>query len=392
MPPTAEILTIGTELLLGEILDTNARYLAQALRELGIDLYRITTVGDNEERIAQALQEALERAQVVITTGGLGPTVDDPTRAAVARAFAVEQEFHPELWDQIRERFARYGRTPTENNRRQAFLPAGALALENPIGTAPAFIIEREDQSAICLPGVPAEMTALMESAVIPYLRRRYRLQRVIRRRVLHTAGAGESLLDERIQDLERGSNPTIGLSAHPGQVDIRITASGTSAQEVEEALQRMETILRQRLGDLIYGVDQETLEQVVGRLLAERGWRMVSAESGTGGRAAAALAPLAEVYCAGVVLPDGASIERVRDGMGGLLADHGAQVGLALSVIPGTARLRCAYAIHYPYGMLERQAPYGGAPANAARWALNLALNRLRRALQKAADETGTE
>jgi molybdenum cofactor synthesis domain-containing protein len=140
--PSAEIITIGTELLLGEIVDTNSHYLARSLRDLGIDLYLTTTVGDNPGRIAQAIQHSLERAEIVITTGGLGPTVDDPTRQAVAQAAGVELEFRQELWEQVQARFRRFSRTPTENNRRQAYVPIGALAVENPVGTAPAFIVE----------------------------------------------------------------------------------------------------------------------------------------------------------------------------------------------------------------------------------------------------------
>jgi nicotinamide-nucleotide amidase len=161
--PTAEIITIGTEILLGEILDTNAQYLARALRDAGVDLYRKTTVGDNTRRIAQAIQQAQERCDIVITTGGLGPTVDDPTREAVALAVGVETEFRPELWEQIESRFRRFNRQPTENNKRQAYVPRGALAVENPVGTAPAFIVENGEQAIISLPGVPSEMKYLTQ-------------------------------------------------------------------------------------------------------------------------------------------------------------------------------------------------------------------------------------
>lgn len=139
--PSAEIITIGTELLLGEIVDTNARFLARCLRDAGIDLYRTTTVGDNINRIAQAIQQSMERCEIIITTGGLGPTVDDPTRDAVALALGVDSVFHPELWDQIGKRFQRLGRLPTKNNRRQAYIPKGAQWLENPVGTAPIFFV-----------------------------------------------------------------------------------------------------------------------------------------------------------------------------------------------------------------------------------------------------------
>src|SRR5512147_2482473 len=174
--PTAEIITIGTEILLGEIVDTNAPYLARKLRDVGIDIFRKTSVGDNARRIAVAIQEALQRSDIVITTGGLGPTVDDPTREAVAMAMEVEVEFRPELWDQIQARFMRYGRKPTENNKRQAYVPKGAIAVENRVGTAPSFIIESGGRCIFSLPGVPREMEFLLEHAVIPYLQEHFHL------------------------------------------------------------------------------------------------------------------------------------------------------------------------------------------------------------------------
>ncbi|HIE25064.1 MAG TPA: competence/damage-inducible protein A, partial [Anaerolineales bacterium] len=140
--PSAEIITIGTEILLGEIVDTNTRYLARSLRDLGIDLYRTVTIGDNAERIAETIRESMQRTEIIITTGGLGPTIDDPTRDAIALAVGVKTEFRSELWAQIKKRVSLYGRTPTENQKRQAYVPQGAIALENPVGTAPCFIIE----------------------------------------------------------------------------------------------------------------------------------------------------------------------------------------------------------------------------------------------------------
>ena len=235
--PTAEIITIGTELLLGEIQDTNTRYLARLLRDCGIDLYRTMTVGDNEKRISQALQEALLRSNIIITTGGLGPTVDDPTRQAIALALGVELEFQPHLWEQILDRFKRYGRAPGENNKRQAFIPHGAIPVENPVGTAPAFIFEKGDRSVIALPGVPREMEYLTVNVVLPYLRDHFHLREVIKARVLHTASIGESQVDELVGDLELLSNPTVGLLAHPGQVDIRVTAKAPSFEEAERMI-----------------------------------------------------------------------------------------------------------------------------------------------------------
>ena len=239
--PSAEIITIGTEILLGEIVDTNARYLARALRDAGIDLYRKTSVGDNAKRIALAIQQSLERCDIVITTGGLGPTVDDPTREAVALAMGVETIYCPDLWEQIQERFNRIGRLPTENNRRQAYIPRGATAIENPVGTAPIFIVEAESRVVISLPGVPREMEYLLQHAILPYLKEHYQIQGIIKARVLHTAGAGESQIDALVGDLEELGNPTVGLAAHSGQVDVRITAKADCAEAADELIKPVE-------------------------------------------------------------------------------------------------------------------------------------------------------
>lgn len=260
----AEIITIGTELLLGEIQDTNTRFLARHLRQIGVDLYRVTTVGDNVLRIAEMIRESLMRADIVITTGGLGPTIDDPTRNAAAVAFNVEMVFHTDLWQQIEKRFGLRGIVPTENNQRQAYLPANAVAIHNPVGTAPAFYIPDHEKIVICLPGVPGEMETIFSETIISLLTEKYALSQVIKPRVIHTSGIGESVIDDLIADLESNSNPTVGLSAHPGRVDIRITAKANSEVEAEELIRGVESIICQRLAGCIYGIDDDTLLQVI--------------------------------------------------------------------------------------------------------------------------------
>ena len=260
----AEIITIGTELLLGEIQDTNTRFLARHLRQIGVDLYRVTTVGDNVLRIAEMIRESLMRADIVITTGGLGPTIDDPTRNAAAVAFNVEMVFHTDLWQQIEKRFGLRGIVPTENNQKQAYLPANAVAIHNPVGTAPAFYIPDHEKIVICLPGVPGEMETIFSETVISLLTEKYALSQVIKPRVIHTSGIGESVIDDLIADLESNSNPTVGLSAHPGRVDIRITAKANSEVEAEELIRGVESIICQRLAGCIYGIDDDTLLQVI--------------------------------------------------------------------------------------------------------------------------------
>ncbi len=277
----AEVISIGTELLLGDIVDTNAVHIARQLRTIGLDLHYMTTVGDNLERIARVIDIALDRVDVVITTGGLGPTVDDVTREAVARATGRRLVLSPELLAQIEAFFARLGRRMSENNRRQAYIPEGAIPIPNPVGTAPAFIVETERGVVITLPGVPREMTYLLEHAVLPYLRDRFGLHAVIKSKILRTVGIGESDVDARIADLMTAANPTVGLAAHAGQTDVRITAKAPSEEEADRLIVEMEKKVRERLGDYIYGEGQESVEEVVARGLKARGWRLAVAQTG---------------------------------------------------------------------------------------------------------------
>jgi len=277
----AEVISIGTEILLGELTDTNSVYIARVLRDLGINLYFMTSVGDNEGRIAQAIQIALSRAQVVITCGGLGPTVDDMTRQAVASATDRGLTFHQDLLDQIAARFAGFQVTMTENNRRQAYLPDQAVVIENPVGTAPAFIVEEAQGVVISLPGVPREMKFLMSQKVIPYLRQRYDLG-IIKAKTLKTAGIGESALDEMIgQDLLNANNPSIGLAAHSGQVDVRITAKANTLEEADQMIAEMEAPLRERIGQFVYGAGDEQLEGVLANFLKTNHGTLAVVEAG---------------------------------------------------------------------------------------------------------------
>jgi len=288
----AEIITTGTELLLGTIVDTNAAYLSQQLSRIGLDLYFRTTVGDNVQRITTAIRQALDRSDVVITTGGLGPTVDDVTRQAVAEATGRPLVFKEDLWTHIQELFARWGTSAKENNRRQAFVPEGSIVVENPVGTAPAFIVETPQGIVISLPGVPRELEYLMTNNILPYLKEKLQTgEMIIKSRTLRTCGIGESVIDDLISDLMTSSNPTVGLSAHPGQTDVRITAKASSEKLADELIARMEAKVRERLGDAIYGVGEETLEEVVARMLAQRGLRIAIVETNTGGLIARRLA-----------------------------------------------------------------------------------------------------
>ena len=280
----AEIISIGTELLLGAIVDTNAVHISRQLAEIGIDLYHRVTVGDNEERIARCIEEALGRVDVVLCTGGLGPTVDDITRQAVARATDRELVLDEQMLGWIEERFRGWGHPMSENNRRQALMPQDAIAIENPVGTAPIFIVQDERGDVIVLPGVPHEMEYLMEHEVIPYLKRKLGRRELIKARVLRTVGIGESQVDVRIGDLMESANPTVGLAAHPGQTDVRIVAKATSEGEADRLIADMERQVRERLGEVIYGVGEETVAEVVARMLAERELTLGTVECGVDG------------------------------------------------------------------------------------------------------------
>jgi nicotinamide-nucleotide amidase len=280
----AEIVTTGTELLLGVITDTNSTYIARQLRDIGLDLYFITSAGDNQERVAQVIEAALNRSDVVITTGGLGPTVDDVTREAVAQATGRDLVLDPRLVTSIEAFFKQRGYTMSENNRRQARIPDGAIPVENPVGTAPCFIVEDARGVVISLPGVPREMEYLMAHTVLPYLREKFDLKQIIKTRTLRTCGIGESSLDTRIHDLERSRNPTVGLAAHPGQSDIRITAKADSAAKADAMLADMEARIRERVDEVIFGVDSDRLESVVIDLLHQRDLSIAVAEANTGG------------------------------------------------------------------------------------------------------------
>src|SRR5262249_45997136 len=226
----AEIVAIGSELLLGQIVDTNSTWMAQRLTALGVNLFYKSVVGDNPERMKEVLTRALERADVVITSGGLGPTQDDLTREVVADVTGRKLVLNPHFLEQIERRFRTRGFIMTPNNERQAYMPEGATPVDNPNGTAPSFIVEDPRGCIFVLPGVPFELKWLFDNEVTPYLRRKFSLSEIITYRVLKVAELGESRVDDLMGHLIANSrNPTVGVLAHPGQVDIRIAAKAVT-------------------------------------------------------------------------------------------------------------------------------------------------------------------
>jgi len=294
----AEIVTSGTEILLGDIVDTNAVWIAQQLREVGVNLYYKTTVGDNELRLRGIIELGMTRSQVIIITGGLGPTVDDVTRQAIANATGCPLQLHEGALATLKERFVRFGATMTDNNRQQALIPAGAILIENPVGTAPGFIVEGEQATVIALPGVPREMKQLMADTVLPYLRQRMGKEMIIRRRILRTFGIGESTIDDLLGDLMHAANPTVGLAAKTGQVDIRIAARADDAAAAEIMLDGLETKVRALVGPYIYSTTpDETYETVLARQLVELNATVAVLETNTRGAIAARLTAALPAY-----------------------------------------------------------------------------------------------
>ena len=306
MSHTVELLCVGTELLLGSIANTDGQMVSRALSQLGINVYYHTVVGDNPGRVRQAVEIARSRADVIITTGGLGPTCDDLTREAVCAAFGRQLVFHEECARHIRDRFARTIRASsmTENNLRQAWLPEGCTVLPNSRGTAPGCAFEADGIHVVMLPGPPGECRAMLEEQAIPYLRRL--ADGVIRSRTLKIFGMGESavesLLHQRMVEL---TNPTLAPYAKTGEVELRLTARAATAQEADRMLDPLEGEVRQVLGDLIYGVDVPSLEAAVLALLKTQGKTLSTAESCTGGLIAKRMTDLSgasAVFLGGVV------------------------------------------------------------------------------------------
>lgn len=293
---SVEILTVGTELLLGQLVDTNAPYVAGKLAENGIDVFALSSVGDNSQRISGAVTAALGRADGIIITGGLGPTVDDLTKEAVAHALSVPLAMHEESLRAMERLFAANGRMMHENNRKQALLPDGSIVLRNAHGTAPGFIMLRSDgKFAACMPGVPHEMRAMFQAELLPWLRDRLHCADTIHTRILHTFGLAESEVDHRISDLFRKcENPKIAVLAHDGVVDVKIMTKAASGAQMHALLAPLETELRRRLGGAVFGTESTSLELAVHDALQRCDETLAVAESCTGGWLCAALSSVA--------------------------------------------------------------------------------------------------
>ena len=328
--PSLEIVTIGTELLLGHTVDTNSAYIARHLADAGIDVYAKHSVGDNPQRLEAMLRGALDRADGVVTTGGLGPTVDDLTKEAVAAATGTHLELHEPSLRAIEARFAAMGRTMSENNRRQAMLPVPGIVLENPHGTAPGFVALREDGKFVAgMPGVPREMHAMLGERLIPWLSDRFGVRQTITARTIHTIGIPESELDRRIEDLFRSlENPKIAVLAHGGRCDVKIMAKADTPEAAQKMIAPVERQIRERIGYGIFGVDDDTIESAIVNVLVRQRRTIATAESCTGGAIADSLVrvPGVSAVFRGAVVAYNDDIKRsMLDVPADVLRQHGA-------------------------------------------------------------------
>lgn len=286
---TAEILSVGTELLMGNILNTNAQYISQKLCDLGINCYFQTTVGDNHDRLVAAVGLALSRADLLILTGGLGPTADDLTKETIADAFGRDLVLDPASEAHIRARFARMGREMTPNNMKQAMFPRGCIILPNPNGTAPGCIVEAGEKAAILLPGPPKEMAPMFDASVMPYLEKRSGY--MLLSRVVRVFGMGESEAEYRLLPLmERQTNPTVASYALAGEMKLRVTARCKDAAEGELMVTPLLAEIKETLGSVVYSTNDQELHEVCAALLREHGMTLAAAESCTGGMIASKL------------------------------------------------------------------------------------------------------
>ena len=324
-----EILCVGTELLLGSILNGNARWISERLASIGLPHYRQTVVGDNEERLKSAVLESAARSSILITTGGLGPTPDDLTTASLAAAFNTPMDERPELWREIQEKLGSGGRTVAESNRRQALLPRGAEVLPNPLGSAPGMIwTPRPGFTIITFPGVPSEMRAMWSATAEPWLRAHGGAAGVFASRQLRFTGIGESNLAEQVTDLLEGSNPTVAPYASLGDVKLRITACAADSVEAESLLEPVESELLRRTGHHCYGRDDDSLASVVLQLLRDAGETLAVAESCTGGGVGAAISAVpgcSDVFLGGVIAYSNAVKQGLLSVNPQLIETHGA-------------------------------------------------------------------
>lgn len=338
-----ETIAVGTELLLGQITNRNAAYLGEKLAESGFDAHYSVVVGDNLERIVSALSTALERADAVIMTGGIGPTQDDLTREAIAAATGRRMLFNDEFAERLRKFWESRGREMPESNLRQAEYPEGSEQINNPKGTAPAIALQHEGRWIFAVPGVPAEMHNLVENEILPRLRDAAGVEHVVMSRLIRTWGNSESQVAELLDDLyQASSNPSMAFLASAAEIKVRITAKAASVTEAESLIAPYEEEVRKRLGASVFGVDDQTIENVILSLLEDRGWTVATAESATAGLVAARLTSVpgaSRVFRGGAITYATDTKQDLLDVPGEVLAEGVVSEATALFMAEGAAQ-----------------------------------------------------
>ena len=401
----AEILSCGTELLLGHITDTNATYLAQSLSALGIDLYFVSQVGDNQGRIVETLKRAWERSDLIIMTGGLGPTEDDLARESISALLGETMQVDPRLEEELRSYFATRKVDMPERNVKQATLISSAKPIPNPVGTAPGWWVEKDDHIIVAMPGVPREMHRMWELEVIPRLKPY--TGGLIFTRILRVSGLGESAVEERLDSLLHSNNPTIATYAKSDAIDVRITAKGDSSEEAERQVSEMEVRVRRILGHHVFGIGKETLQGVVGNLLQARNQTLAVMESLTGGLLSSTITdfPTSSKYFIGgvtaysikvkelmgvpheIIEQHGAVSEETARAMAHVIREHfGADYGLGITGVagPDTQEGKAVGTIHIaiegPQGVVTGMGPgWRSSREDNKRFAILSSLNLLR-------------
>lgn len=345
----AEILCVGTELLLGNIVNTNAAKIARDLAAYGVDVFWHSTVGDNQERCSEAIAACWARNDALVITGGIGPTPDDCTREALAAVLGVELHCPPEQVAALERRYAAWGRTPSGSSLKQAALPVGCQPLANPTGSAVGILAAPDSgpfagKSLYVLPGVPSEMVRMLAESVLPDIRQRFGLETGLFARVLRTRNLGESVIADRLHDLlTECTNPTVATYVKTSEVEVRLTARARDAAAAAELFEPLEATIRARIGEFVFGADSDGLEVQLGALLRTKGAALATAESCTGGQIGQMLTSVpgsSDYYRGGVVAYDNGVKERLLGVSAQLLADEGAvSAACAAAMAQGAAQ-----------------------------------------------------
>ncbi len=340
----AEIITIGDEILYGQIVDTNSAFIGQRLTQLGIEVTFRTSVGDNIEKMSQAMIQARSRADLIIITGGLGPTSDDLTKKAIVKVFKRNLVFHEEILRKVEEGFTKRGMKMPKINQNQALIPQGSKVIDNPWGSAPGIFIQEERLLFFALPGVPLEMKTMMDNGILPILREKLPATTTLHRR-LRTTGIAESAIYEKIKRIVK-SKSQVGFAFLPSflGVDIRLTATSTNLEEAQEKISERERKVREMLGEYIYGTDDQSLEEVVGELLLRNKMKIATAESCTGGLLGAKITSVSgssRYFERGVITYSNQAKSDLLGVPGQLIEKHGAvSEAVAISMAEGIRKL----------------------------------------------------